>query len=1276
MYHLNATTLREKFIDSHLVGKDYRQAPSFYEDIAHEFGFRSRDDVAFIVVPHLLHDLPYLLECMSRLGSIVSIISKNAQYVPEVKKTLKELYAPFISDLSKKDFIDDQSSTKLTNYFNHLISQYPNKRFVIIDHGGYFAYRPEILAQFNQSIAAIIEHTLNGHQRYEEALQSLHITFPIFSIAQSRLKAHEDRAVAESIVYAIRVKVFAENGIKQDFNRMTFGIIGYGHMGSAIAKLLSKLVGPNGIYICDNAPQQQKLARQHFEHVSANNQAILTQCDVIITAASAKVLSLTDFNQMKAGACVVCATSRDDQFQPDVMPGLTAKQSIKSAETPSVVTYQRADKKEIHLAYDGKTINFPIGASADPIFHAVLASLCISGHDALQVNRAPTTGIREITDVEQVRIERIYEKHFGPIIRATSSFGLGHSSVYFVGRKKELDLLGQALKNSHNHLATITQKISGLGGIGKTTLASHYAMTALKEGTYDYVIFLDATSTKTLYEDFLLLAHQLFIDEPRKKSVKILIQEVYESLKRYANVLIIFDNPQQYRILNQANVRGEEVIFLPPPMQAGQVVHSIITTRSKNFQSEQTISLEPLSIEEACEYIQHYLPNYSLADCKKLASTFSNFPLALCQMVAYLVQHPHETATSYLVMYARRQRYFLSKDVLPEDRYQASIYITWAITLHALSPQSIAWLNLLSFFSSGPIPMASLKTHPETEDIERALQSLEDYAFIAWNKKNHLLRLHALVQTVVRLKQVEEENFEQLRTAFDLALQYTASLTVKPFGAASFASHALAITTFHDRHLPQESAPEKVRLLRMIADSQLYDAFVNNEATETYRWLLKIAEREQVTVSQLDVAIRIAVANPLQFGQIIHDLLASSRLQIDDVVSTLRRFGLNTNLHVLKKKLMPVIFQEIAAMPQYAAMQPEWVKLLLSMMPPNDFFNLLLSDVVKQQWLPKAEEIIYHMGSEEVAIAYLMFNNQLNKAARMAAQFLRSTANEISDRRVQALIIYVAVNLFQGKSEFVKYTRLMKQACDLLQNPAFIHQFYFDQAHFILAVLYGLQNNHALSNEVLSDLIEKMSYRHGEEGVRNRIETCLDITTLVKKNIAHPTNEIDDQQVLLKILAHTYRLAARVMVKLSDRDAATRYFRSALDYQPGCKMTHYEHHLFVVRHQQERQQALVPEPQTGTCASDVGEWQKECAALVPPTNESPLSNTSLLCHSIFGQAAHSVRHAHIQQICPPKPAELPATIASTFVGRFCSWLTWPLQYSGVDKIIDSHLSIS
>lgn len=205
MYHAHVTTLRQKFIGRHLIGKDYQQAPSFYADIAEKFGFRSRDDLAFIVVPHLLHDLPYLLECASRLGPIVSIISKNAQYVPEVKKTLKEVYNTLISELSKKDFVDDQNPTRLIDYLNHLKLSYPNKQFVMIDHGGYFAYRPEILAQFNQDIAAIIEHTLNGHQRYEQALQSVSITFPIFSIARSRLKAHEDRSVAESIVYAIRV---------------------------------------------------------------------------------------------------------------------------------------------------------------------------------------------------------------------------------------------------------------------------------------------------------------------------------------------------------------------------------------------------------------------------------------------------------------------------------------------------------------------------------------------------------------------------------------------------------------------------------------------------------------------------------------------------------------------------------------------------------------------------------------------------------------------------------------------------------------------------------------------------------------------------------------------------------------------------------------------------------------------------------------------------------------------------------------------------------------
>lgn len=403
-----------KFVSKHGVGEDDKKAPEFYQTIAQTFGF-SKQKVAFIVVPHMVHTLPYFLRALTQIGTIAAIIPKASQYVPSVLESLKEIYEPIIcAGNINKSTLKDPEIVRI--FLQSICNKYPEHKLMIIDHGGYFAPCLETMQQlFREQIAGIVEHTWNGHLKYQEQLQATPSTIPLYSIARSRLKTYEDEYVASSIIDALSANIMGGAGISQVLSRLKIGVIGYGHMGEAVADELSvRMRSKDSLLICDLVDARLEQAKRSGYKCGKEMAPLLVECHIIIAAASTQILGRTEFNQMKNGACVVCVTSGDDQFKPDYLAGLE-----KVGETPFVTTYKRPTGESVYLACDGRSVNFSIGSTPHPVLHAVLASVCVAAFSCLATATpaTPSSEIKELSDAQVLSIKEIYEdeKRFGSI---------------------------------------------------------------------------------------------------------------------------------------------------------------------------------------------------------------------------------------------------------------------------------------------------------------------------------------------------------------------------------------------------------------------------------------------------------------------------------------------------------------------------------------------------------------------------------------------------------------------------------------------------------------------------------------------------------------------------------------------------------------------------------------------------------------------------------------------------------------------------------------------
>jgi S-adenosylhomocysteine hydrolase len=421
--HQKAKIAREEFVKRHPAGKDDQKVPVFHEKIAEKFNFSFKPGqskkIAFIVVAHFVHSLPYFLEMVSKLGDIVALIPKQSDVVKKVRKTIESVYQDIIhSNINKESLKKNQvRRTFLVN----LSKKFPNHSFIILDHGGYFSsLHSDYLGEY-RSILGIVEHTWNGEVKYnEQLLAKPPFCIPVRSIARSKLKDFESEAVARSIVSAIDVKIFSGEGLHQDITRLNYILImGYGHIGKRVAielKIRLKEAGEKEIYICDVGEEARKKATIHFlsDHITDDKLKFLSDADLIITATSTQVFSKKDFNRLKKGAVIVCATSSDDQFTADALEDYKPDASLANYKYAFTKYIHKTKKHYIYLASNGGSVNFLIGSTPNPIIHAILASVCVNAYHLI----AKSSALEKIhlSDIgSDGIIKKVYEDFFGPI---------------------------------------------------------------------------------------------------------------------------------------------------------------------------------------------------------------------------------------------------------------------------------------------------------------------------------------------------------------------------------------------------------------------------------------------------------------------------------------------------------------------------------------------------------------------------------------------------------------------------------------------------------------------------------------------------------------------------------------------------------------------------------------------------------------------------------------------------------------------------------------------
>ncbi|MFE7511742.1 tetratricopeptide repeat protein [Streptomyces sp. NPDC057540] len=302
---------------------------------------------------------------------------------------------------------------------------------------------------------------------------------------------------------------------------------------------------------------------------------------------------------------------------------------------------------------------------------------------------------------------------------------LPERTALFVGRARELARLDAGAPSG-------VQVLCGLGGIGKSTLAAHWAEGRL--GSHHPVWWITAETAGELDAGLAALARAM---QPAHIGVlpdDALRERALQWLAGHDDWLLILDN-----VSDPADVKP-----LLARATGGRVL--ITTRRATGWQDiAETIAVPELDPEEAAALFTRVCPGDGVA---QVCAELGHLPLALRQAAAYCAE-AGITPRAYLDLLARypAETYALTTEGGEAARTVSRV---WQVTLDRLADTPLAGriLSVLAWWAPEEIPRHLLSPLGSPLEVTDAVRRLRAHSMIGGDGDS--LTVHRLVQAVVR----------------------------------------------------------------------------------------------------------------------------------------------------------------------------------------------------------------------------------------------------------------------------------------------------------------------------------------------------------------------------------------------------------------------------------------------------------------------------------------------------------------------------------------------
>ncbi|MDX3130804.1 NB-ARC domain-containing protein, partial [Streptomyces europaeiscabiei] len=317
---------------------------------------------------------------------------------------------------------------------------------------------------------------------------------------------------------------------------------------------------------------------------------------------------------------------------------------------------------------------------------------------------------------------------------------LPHRPGLFVGRSEEFDRLDDALAAPGEALV---QAVHGLGGVGKSTLAAHWAATS-PHGCAP-VRWITADSPAGIQQGLASLTTALQPALAKALPVEGLAEWGLQWLASHTGWLLILDNVND----------PADVATLIARVTGGRF---LITSRLATAWSDATalVRLDVMDEDDSLALLSRITTATGPRDldgAAELCAVLGNLPLAIDQAAAYLAQNPLTTPRGYLHLLAQHpaDMYGHGGATTPAQRTTARI---WDITLDQITtrqPAAADLLRTLAWYAPENIPPPLIDLRDvDPPALHQAIGLLTAYNMITTDTDTGTLAVHRLVQALTR----------------------------------------------------------------------------------------------------------------------------------------------------------------------------------------------------------------------------------------------------------------------------------------------------------------------------------------------------------------------------------------------------------------------------------------------------------------------------------------------------------------------------------------------
>ncbi len=447
-------------------------------------------------------------------------------------------------------------------------------------------------------------------------------------------------------------------------------------------------------------------------------------------------------------------------------------------------------------------------------------------------------------------------------------------NLNFTGRVTELETL-RANLIFRGRPTPPAQVISGMGGVGKTEIATEYIH--VHRDKYDIVWWIRAEHHDRIRDALVRLGERLELRLATSGGRDRAIAAVLEALESGVRPtwLLVYDNVAEPLDLQR---------YLPACPPGG---HVIITSRLKTWPGyieADSIEVSPFTEEEAVSFLRRRVPALAADrtlrekederrnhEAGRLATALGHLPIAIEHAAAYLTE-TGQSVGDYLSEFDQNAHRLLSEQLpeLPE-----AVSHTWTMSTALLTPDAEHLFNLCAFFSPEPIagelllenahavsdPPGLREFLSSSPRFRAAASQMHRLSLVKLDGARDQIQMHRVVQVVTRgqLRQ-QHDSFLAYRAAADTLL--AESNPGNPDRAANDAVYDLSLQHLESDHSFVRTGNPALRRLIIDQVRRLHLRGSHAEATRFGQEALQVW-REQLGPEDLEVltmAVEVAIA--------------------------------------------------------------------------------------------------------------------------------------------------------------------------------------------------------------------------------------------------------------------------------------------------------------------------------------------------------------------------------------------------------------------------------